>query len=153
MVLMRYKKVVWMPTPTFRSCLDTCALWTTLSVFFFLVGCGTLPVNNQETPEASSSVLFNLYRGPLNHLQAVRRGECPMYPSCSEFARQAIAKHGPLKGWLMATDRLIRCGRDETRLAPRVLVNGRIKYYDPVDSNDFWWAKKTAPIRKLRTAY
>ena len=65
-----------------------------------------------------------------------------MHPSCSEYARQAMAKHGRVKGWLMATDRLMRCGRDETRLAPKVWVNGQIKYYDPVDNNDFWWVKK-----------
>ncbi len=110
--------------------------------FLLLMGCTALPVDQRETPAASSSMLLDIYHGPLNHLQAVRRGECPMHPSCSEFARQAIAKHGPIKGWLMATDRLMRCGRDETRLAPKVLINGRVKYYDPVGGNDFWWAKK-----------
>ena len=87
-------------------------------------------------------MLIDMYSGPLNHLSAVRRGPCPMHPSCSEYARQAMAKHGRVKGWLMATDRLMRCGRDETRLAPKVWVNGQIKYYDPVDNNDFWWVKK-----------
>jgi len=65
-----------------------------------------------------------------------------MYPSCSEYAHQAMAKHGPARGWLMATDRLMRCGRDEILVAPKIRVEGRIKFYGPVDDNDFWWVKK-----------
>jgi hypothetical protein len=62
-----------------------------------------------------------------------------MAPSCAEYARQAIAAHGPLIGWVMAHDRLMRCDRDETESAPKVLVNGKWKFYDPVRANDFWW--------------
>jgi hypothetical protein len=35
----------------------------------------------------------------------------------------------------MSMDRLMRCGRDETRTAPRILVHGKWKYYDPIESN------------------
>ena len=62
-----------------------------------------------------------------------------MYPSCSEYARLAIAAHGPLVGWLMAHDRLLRCGRDEADNAPRILVDGQWKIYDPPEANDFWF--------------
>jgi putative component of membrane protein insertase Oxa1/YidC/SpoIIIJ protein YidD len=79
--------------------------------------------------------IIRFYRGPLNHLQAVRSGECPMYPSCSEYSRQAVARFGFAKGWVMSMDRLMRCGRDETRTAPRILVHGKRKYYDPIESN------------------
>jgi putative component of membrane protein insertase Oxa1/YidC/SpoIIIJ protein YidD len=79
-----------------------------------------------------------VYRGPLNHLRSVRRGECPMYPSCSEYSRQAIARFGFAKGWVMSMDRLMRCGRDETSTAPRILVHGQLKYFDPIDANDLW---------------
>jgi len=128
------------PKTLFR--LSTGIPWIFLLVVVFQMGCTTLPIDQRENPEASSSMLLDLYRGPLNHLSAVRRGPCPMYPSCSEYARQAMAKHGPVTGWLMATDRLMRCARDETRLARVVWVNGQAKYYDPVDNNDFWWVKK-----------
>ena len=38
------------------------------------------------------------------------RGPCCRYhPSCSEYARQAILEHGPLRGGLMALRRLLRC--------------------------------------------
>ena len=34
---------------------------------------------------------------------------CRFIPSCSEYARQAIAKHGPLKGSILALWRILRC--------------------------------------------
>ena len=35
---------------------------------------------------------------------------CRFYPSCSEYARQAIEKHGPVRGTWLAALRLLRCG-------------------------------------------
>jgi len=63
-----------------------------------------------------------------------------MYPSCSVYAARCLEKHGFFVGWMMIADRLMRCGGDETRLAPKVYVDGAWKTYDPVDGNDFWWA-------------
>ncbi len=34
---------------------------------------------------------------------------CRYYPSCSEYAVQALRKHGPFRGSLMAARRLLRC--------------------------------------------
>lgn len=34
---------------------------------------------------------------------------CRFYPSCSEYAAQAILKHGPLRGLYLAVRRLLRC--------------------------------------------
>lgn len=34
---------------------------------------------------------------------------CRFVPTCSEYARQAIAKHGPLKGLFLAVRRILRC--------------------------------------------
>ena len=78
-----------------------------------------------------------VYEGPLNRLEAVRRGECPMYPSCSQYSKEAVARFGFVKGWVMSMDRLMRCGRDEVRLAPKIWVNGEWKIFDPVETNDF----------------
>lgn len=64
---------------------------------------------------------------------------CPMYPSCSTYALSSLRKHGALMGWVMACDRLLRCGHDEVRLAPTVRVGQRRLAYDPVSGNDFWW--------------
>ena len=83
--------------------------------------------------------LMAIYDGPLNHLAGVRRGSCPMHPSCSAYSRQAVATHGAAIGWAMTMDRLMRCGRNELQTAPRILVDGQWKYYDPLEANDRWW--------------
>jgi len=35
---------------------------------------------------------------------------CRFYPSCSEYAREAILRYGPFKGGWLALRRLLRCG-------------------------------------------
>ena len=67
---------------------------------------------------------------------------CPMYPSCSRYSLQCLEKHGLIIGWFMTFDRLMRCGRDELRLSPAILVNDELLCYDPVENNDFWWWNK-----------
>lgn len=34
---------------------------------------------------------------------------CRFAPSCSAYALEAIATHGPLRGWFLALRRLLRC--------------------------------------------
>ena len=34
---------------------------------------------------------------------------CRFTPTCSEYARQALIKHGPIKGMYLAVRRLLRC--------------------------------------------
>lgn len=34
---------------------------------------------------------------------------CRFTPTCSEYARQALLKHGPVKGLLLAVWRILRC--------------------------------------------
>ena len=65
---------------------------------------------------------------------------CPMHPSCSNYGIQAIQKHGFILGTVMIADRLIR-ERDEVDYAPRVRINGRWRYFDPVEYNDFWFVE------------
>lgn len=92
--------------------------------------------NNTVARSASPLVLLQ---------QFVSRADgerCPMYPTCSQYARQAIAEEGLLKGWVLTTDRLLRCGRDETRLAPPINVHGVRHTYDPLVANTFWWDKR-----------
>ena len=36
-------------------------------------------------------------------------GHCRFYPSCSEYTKKAIEKHGSLKGLLKGTWRVLRC--------------------------------------------
>jgi len=106
-----------------------------------LMACQTSPVVRPGSNEGVNplSAMVRFYQGPLHHLSAVRTGQCPMYPSDSEYSLQALEKHGVFMGWIMSIDRLMRCGRDETRLAPAIRVQGRTKTYDPIEDNDFWW--------------
>ncbi|WP_457551877.1 membrane protein insertion efficiency factor YidD [Desulfobacula sp.] len=76
------------------------------------------------------------------NISPVDGDRCPMYPSCSVYASQAIEKHGLLIGWIMACDRLVRCGRDEVHKSKTIIASGRKLIYDPVEANDFWWFKK-----------
>lgn len=52
---------------------------------------------------ASLIRLYQVYISPLH------RPSCRYYPTCSEYARQAILIHGPLRGILMASWRILRC--------------------------------------------
>jgi len=50
--------------------------------------------------------LIWLYQRLLSPLFA---GSCRFEPSCSEYARQAVLLHGPLRGSLLALWRIMRC--------------------------------------------
>ena len=42
-------------------------------------------------------------------LHMLSPGRCKFVPTCSEYAAQAIATHGPLRGCVLALWRLLRC--------------------------------------------
>ena len=46
------------------------------------------------------------------HISPADGDRCMMVPSCSHYAAGAVKKHGALIGWVMACDRLVRCGTD-----------------------------------------
>lgn len=50
--------------------------------------------------------LIRLYQKVISPLL---RPSCRFYPSCSEYAAQAIAKHGPVRGLLKAAWRVLCC--------------------------------------------
>ena len=96
------------------------------------------PELSHEAEEKQGSLLlypFKLYR---DYISSADGDRCPMYPTCSQYCMDAIKKHGPLTGWIMCSDRLMRCGRDETHLSAPVWINGEKHTYDPVSNNDFW---------------
>jgi putative component of membrane protein insertase Oxa1/YidC/SpoIIIJ protein YidD len=89
---------------------------------------------NPATASAALVKFFSQYLSPVDG------SDCPMYPSCSRYSMACFEAHGFLMGWMMTWDRLYRCGRDELRLSPQMIVDGQYKCYDPVESNDFWWS-------------
>jgi len=75
------------------------------------------------------------------YISPVDGDRCPSYPTCSQYAQEAVRKHGALIGLVMTFDRLIH-ESDETRRAPLIRAGDSYRYYDPVENNDFWWTKK-----------
>jgi hypothetical protein len=76
----------------------------------------------------------------IKYISPVDGDRCPSYPTCSQYALDAVRKHGALMGSIMAFDRLLH-ESDEIYRAPLIRVHGRYRYYDPVENNDFWWNK------------
>jgi putative membrane protein insertion efficiency factor len=50
--------------------------------------------------------LVILYRGTLGQFLG---GNCRYQPTCSQYAIEAIKKHGPWRGTWLATKRIARC--------------------------------------------
>ena len=114
-----------------------------LVIVLFLVSCARSVGTKEESPGSFNPLraMIDFYQGPLNHCSAVRTGECPMYPSCSEYSKEAFEKYGFFIGGMIASDRLMRCGRDEVRLSQAIYVDGKLKFYDPLEHNTSWWDK------------
>jgi hypothetical protein len=92
--------------------------------------------------DQSVSPLRFLFELHSDYISPIDGKNCPMYPSCSSYSLQCLEKHGLFIGWVMTCDRLLRCGRDELRLSPEIVVNDELRCYDPLENNDFWWWKK-----------
>ncbi|MBI4774919.1 MAG: membrane protein insertion efficiency factor YidD [Deltaproteobacteria bacterium] len=68
--------------------------------------------------------------------------KCPMCPSCSSYAMEAMRRHGAVLGWFMAIDRLIHEAGEMDQGIP-ISRNGQVQcIYDPVRYNDFWWNER-----------
>lgn len=96
------------------------------------------PMHTTKADDILTYVCFGCLKGYQLYLSPMISGQCPMEPSCSHYSIQAIKKHGPLVGIILTVDRLIH-EPDELRYAPRVQRGNRIKCFDPVENNDFWW--------------
>ena len=55
------------------------------------------------------SLLVALIRGYQYALRPMLGANCRFAPSCSDYAREAIVKHGALKGMWLAARRIARC--------------------------------------------
>lgn len=121
-------------------------------IIFFIVSvalCGSVlagqNVKIDDQAQDSYEAEDNLANEPLypfkfyqDYISSVDGNRCQMYPTCSQYCIEAFKKHGTLLGWIMCSDRLMRCGRDEKTLSDQVWVDGERRNYDPVSNNDFW---------------
>ena len=57
--------------------------------------------------EKDFDLFDTVYRAHLSKLKG--KGTCIYTPTCSEYAVQALEKHGALKGSLLAVFRILRC--------------------------------------------
>jgi putative component of membrane protein insertase Oxa1/YidC/SpoIIIJ protein YidD len=88
-----------------------------------------------ERPRSVPGWLMWVYQHHISQVDAART--CRFEPTCGAYAREAIRRHGPLLGWLMACDRAIRYHGD-TKTYRRALQDGHTRLLDPVSDNDFW---------------
>ncbi|MEW5736851.1 MAG: membrane protein insertion efficiency factor YidD [Thermodesulfobacteriota bacterium] len=88
-----------------------------------------------SSESASADTLLVFYQKAVSPLSS---GRCPMTPSCSRYSHECISRFGVLRGFIMTADRLVRCGRDEVRLSPRVWTESGPRTLDPVDRNNLW---------------
>lgn len=54
-------------------------------------------------------LLLTLIRGYQYALRPLLGANCRFAPSCSDYAGEAIGKHGALRGAFLATRRILRC--------------------------------------------
>ena len=55
------------------------------------------------------AILLALIRGYQYLLRPMLGANCRFAPSCSDYARDAIVRHGALKGAWLAARRVVRC--------------------------------------------
>lgn len=80
------------------------------------------------------ALLFGI-RFYITVLSPVFGGACKFHPSCSNYAYEAIARHGARKGGLLAVKRLLRC---------RPFTKGG---FDPVP-DDLSHAERLLPVER-----
>jgi uncharacterized protein len=82
---------------------------------------------------AGTWVLLFLVRFYITFLSPFFGGSCKFYPSCSNYAAEAIATHGARRGFVLAMKRLLRC---------RPFTKGG---FDPVPDSDLTRAAGSVP--------
>ena len=99
-------------------------------------------VARSDARQGNISLPSQAVMGALNffseYISKVDGDRCPTYPTCASYSRQVVRKHGFFMGIVMTADRLIHEG-SEMHYAPLVKVGGGVRYYDPVNWNDYWW--------------
>ena len=123
---------------------DSCKIQVLFCLYAIILVCMAAPCSHAgEPPQPISDDKAHFAAWPIHmyqkYISRMNGHRCPMRPSCSQYGMEAFKKHGYLLGWIMTSDRLLRCGRDETRLSQTRKINNEIYSYDPLDNNNFWW--------------
>ena len=108
---------------------------------FFLLS--PLPVQAEKTPP----LVFSFFKSFISGTDGKR---CDHVPSCARYAKDAVEAYGPIEGFVLACDRLMRCGGDDMRIFPKVMIGGELYVLDPASENGFWWHQKTKTLKDPR---
>ncbi len=92
-----------------------------------------------DTYGSGENVVINFYQ---NYISDINGHTCQMYPSCSQYAKQAFNTHNSAKAFTLTASRLNRCGND-LKDFNTIEVDGRILFHDPLTDEV---AIKTAPV-------
>jgi len=57
-----------------------------------------------------SRILIMVIRGYQHFISPTIGARCRFYPSCSEYAAEAVHRHGALRGGGLTLRRLVKCG-------------------------------------------
>ena len=88
-----------------ESCDGNCLIAGLLTLPHLLVAAGSA-VPRTRRP---SSMMISAIRVYQREISANRPAVCRFEPSCSEYAAQAISRHGALRGGRLMIGRLLRC--------------------------------------------
>lgn len=90
------------------------------------------PITTESLNPLKQGVLFFQ-----RYISVVDSPRCPMYPTCSAYAIQALDKHGAILGSFITVDRLLHESTKSEQTHPLTGYE-RLRFYDPLSANDFW---------------
>ena len=83
---------------------------------------------SMEAYGSGNNFLLDIYQ---NYLSPVKGGNrCPMYPSCSQYAKILFEERPVYQAYIGTFERILRCGH-ELHLYPRIASDNRLLWYDP----------------------
>lgn len=90
-------------------------------------------INQLENYGKGDNSLLNIYQKWIS--PAKGGNNCPMYPACSQYAKNAFQILPWYNAYTSSLERLLRCG-NELYLYPVIRINGKLHWYDPVITED-----------------
>jgi putative membrane protein insertion efficiency factor len=81
--------------------------------------------------------LLGAVRGYQVGISPADGASCSMYPTCSGYAVLSLRKHGPVTGFVLTSERVMR--NHGGPQYPAIEKFGHWRYHDPVEANDYWF--------------
>ncbi len=86
---------------------------------------------------AAASVLLGVIEGYRLFISPLLGVNCRHLPTCSQYAKEAVIMHGPLRGSYYTLKRILRCHPwSKSMLDPVPPVNDVLKSAEYIDSNN-----------------